>query len=1465
MPLPRWRRVIVCIVALFFFDDAQADEPSKDVAIAQMDGLALWLDAGQEGESRKASGVAKSNSGDPLPSWHDASPAKRHAVQGDPKLQPKLFHVGMADDDDDDVLHQDANWVVRFDGEDDHLRTLIPAEKLTDFTLFVVAAPHSNGGGYRGLLAFNRSGARDYETGFAMDQNAAATAALQNINCEGRGFGGARNLMNAAAPFGTLHVFECVADSKLKQVRFAFDGRDSGKRAFVPAELTADEITVGARFPTNGPDAVPRGFLHGDIAEVLLFNRVLSDAELKSMRSYLDAKHASLMASLPHEVKLLGSSANVEPLIIVADPPPIQMLVPGFSVYELPVGLPNINNLRSRADGMLYALGYNGDIWLLSDTNADGLEDKAEPFFDSQGRLRGPIGMAVIPQGHVLLGGLALKAGVNDQKVNSPQGVVVASKGKISAILDMDGDGLAEEEKVIAGGWKEIPPNVDAIGVAIDAAGAIYFGLGTAAYNNAYLVDSQGKAHFDLQSERGTIMKIEPDLSARSIVCTGVRFTIGLEFDEHGELFASDQEGATWLPNGNPFDELLHIPMTESEAKPHYGFPPRHPKHLPDVIDEPSLFDYAPQHQSTCGMSFNLPRTYSLKGAESISPHTTLFGPESWRGDIFVTGESRGKLYRTELARTEAGHYVARNHLLARLSMLTVDCCLSPRGDLLVACHSGGPDWGTGPTGKGKLFAIRYTDWQAPQPVATWAAGPQEVRVAFDQPLDPAHLKNLAGQTKITYGEFVSAADRFETLRPGYAVVQAQLSSPRYNLPVHGISVTPDRRTLVISTAPHRADVQYALVLPRLTGSSDQALVTKPSGEEKEGLQSGNSGRPLPQHPQVDLAYSLNGVLATWVPDDNSRPSWTGVLPHLDLDVSRLFSGGDLDARLGEILAQPGTLTLQTQFDLRDLLHPAVQPGSKLDHEWPEEQIRIRFSEPRMQSIAWTVGDKKEERSFPTDDSAQLVAEFSSTSELLPRVTLTIRTGGRTESDERRLESKSLGRVRWLDAAKTRERELSLNRFRLPFVETKLKNDSSPQKRDIPELAGGSWGRGRRVFFSDAAACAKCHVIHGSGGAIGPDLSNLIHRDYTSVLRDVTQPSFSINPDYIASIVSLDDGRVLTGSIRTENAKLLIGDKEGRVHMVSQDEIEELRHSPLSIMPEGIPQLLGPARMRDLLTFLLTEPPRMPIADELTPVKPRSRAEVAKVLAQSPESPVNAPPVRILLVAGAKDHGPGEHDYPAWLGVWSELLRGADGVTVETAMEWPTAEQFATADTIAFFQKGSWSAERAKAIDDHIAKGRGLVYIHWAIEGGAEASAFAQRIGLASNAATTKYRHGPLDLSFQTPGIGDGNVHPIARNFSAAKFHDESYWQLQGDPSKLRRIATGVEVGQPHPLFWTIEPPAPNAEQPGRIFVSVLGHYSTTFDDPLFRILLLRGFAWSLKEPVDRFSELATIGVELGE
>src|SRR5262249_40862371 len=83
-------------------------------------------------------------------------------------------------------------------------------------------------------------------------------------------------------------------------------------------------------------------------------------------------------------------------------------------------------------------------------------------------------------------------------------------------------------------------------------------------------------------------------------------------------------------------------------------------------------------------------------------------------------------------------------------------------------------------------------------------------------------------------------------------------------------------------------------------------------------------------------------------------------------------------------------------------------------------------------------------------------------------------------------------------------------------------------------------------------------------------------------------------------------------------------------------------------------------------------------------------------------------------------------------------------------------------------------------------------------------------------------------------------------------------WGLTGDAKRIGLLATGVEEGKAQPLLWT------RAQGKGRVFVSILGHYNWTFDDPLFRLLVLRGLCWSAGERVDRLSELATVGAGVG-
>jgi putative heme-binding domain-containing protein len=1074
--------------------------------MAVPEGLILWLDASRQPAARKAHGRPPLKSGDALDVFYDGSGERLNLVQRVLAFQPRYLQAGQ-------------RAVVRFDGKDDFLGLAGLERRLEECTLFIVAAPRSNAGDFRGFFSINATGKNDYLSGLNVDMNAQGSSRFDVVNVEGAGFQGAVNLMKSFAPFGEFHLLEVQSRAGPAGVKLFLDERPAGTRKRMPGVMHLEQVTLGARCYSNTPDPPHiQGFLDGDIAEVLLFSRELRPEESRAVTAYLQKKYKDLGKQLATAAAGLGHL--LQP---VADPPPVQMLVPGFTVRRLPVDLPHINNLKYRDDGKLVALAYNGNIYLLSDRDGDGLEEHVELFWDNQGRLQAPIGMDLTPP-----------------KYTRGNGVFVASKGKLSLIVDKDGDDHADEEIVVARGWKPLDHGVDALGVALDRKGFIYFGLGTASYTNGYLVDAGGKGHYDLKSERGTILKVSPDFKSREILATGIRFSVGLRVNRLGDLFATDQEGATWLPNGNPFDELLHI-----EKGRHYGFPPRHPRHLPHVIDEPSVFDYGPQHQSTCGFCFNEP----VNGGQ-------LFGPPLWKDNAFVTGFSRGKVFRTSLVKTPWG-YVAQTHLFACLQRLTVDACISPQGDLVLATHSGPPDWGTGPQGKAQLFKISWTGKQQPlpMPLFAWPAAPGEIHIAFDRPLGLEQVRKLSGQVRLEFGRYIRPGDRFETLHPPYQLVQQQLRTPRFDLPVLGVHVTPDRRTLVLDTRPQVAAASFALTLPTL----DQPNVAKE--------------KALPQRPMIDLGFDLTGVQAT---TENGRPVW---LPHLDLTVARALTAdsAEHDAFWAE-LAKSNRLTLRTQLNLWHMLRPALQEGSTLDYTLPDEEVTLCLQSANHAidgvqcSVPVSLGKDKAGRQ-------QAILKVKLHKAELTRLEVRLRSG--TKPD--------LG-VFWFTAEDPRPRALALVRLLLPWADARPQVIPVVENKERPVLKGGSWERGQRFFFGSTVQCGACHQVGGKGGKIGPDLSNLIHRDYDSVLRDIRFPSAAINPDYVAYLIALDDGRVLVGVPRNEGDKLLVGTAEGKEVVLDRKQIESMIPSPTSLMPEGLDTRLNAAELRDLLTFLLTRP-----------------------------------------------------------------------------------------------------------------------------------------------------------------------------------------------------------------------------------------------------------------------------------
>ena len=1352
---PLWPLIAACVL---FLTAARAAEPPVH------DGLWLWLDAAAQREARQSASFPGTGHLQPVDFLLDTSGHNRRARQLAPDRRP--------------VLHSDGEAAfLKFDGKDDFLLVSANPETTAALTIFVLAAPRTNPGGFSAFLGSARTGQNDYTSGLNFDFGPQPTKELSILNVESAGSLGFRDLLtpgffNATErPFGDFHVF--TVRSLVGKAEVFLDGFKGGERDRADSAIGLDNVIIGARLFSNDGSQPPfaQGFFDGAISDVLVYNRALSDDERRRVEETLMAKVASLHGLLR------GTKGHaLEP---VRNPPIVQMLMPGFTVSELPLKLVNLNNIRYRHDGKLVAMGYDGRIHLLSDTDGDGLEDKSELFWGTN-TMRAPVGIALTAKG--------------DPRGD---GVFVASKGKVSFILDTNRDGKSDEEKIIASGWRELPHGVDTLGLAVDPKdGAVFFGLGCANFVDAYQIDrAANRSRYDLNDIHGTIQRISPDFAKRDTVCTGVRFTCALAFNRDGDLFATDQEGATWLPNGNPLDELLHIVPGK-----HYGFPPRHPKHLPDVRDEPSVIEYGPQHQSTVGLVFN----ESVNGGPA-------FGPAHWAGDALVCGASRGKIWRTKLAKTPLG-YVAQNHLIACLGLLAIDACVTPQGDLLVACHSGPPDWGTGPAGEGRIFKVRYAARDLPQPVTAWAAAPDEFRIAFDRPLNPADWAGAQKHVKIEAGAHVAAGDRFEVIRPGYQIVRDQITTPRRWVEALGLSLSEDRRTIVLRVPRQTAAVSYAVTLP-----------VPESWRQRSSIA---------QHPQMDLLVTLNGFAAQLQAQagSGSQPSTlnsqlTCVLPHPSLDASAVLTKGSAEHETFLKAAGDATLRLRGKVDVSNPFVPVVQPGSKLDWDMAADSFA---------AATFTVR---------ADYESEANVELESANSSGPRAVKTL-TAHRPSRSANGL----------FLARESLRHSLSTARIYLPWVEQSLPASKQTELARARTDVKGNWLRGRRVFFTDAG-CATCHTMRGEGMAFGPDLSNLIHRDRESVLHDILQPSATINPDHAGSLVNLASGVSLAALVRTVDATKLALALPAGAHMeFPRAEIAGIEPLKTSLMPNGLTDNLDSAQVEDLLTFLLTNPLEPAPITRVDPPTPAARrlSEVTQVLEAVPASANSKGALRILLCGGPKDHGPDEHDYPLWLDRWSRLLQLGENVTVKTSMGFPTADQLANADVAVFYNANpGWDADKAKAVDEFHQRGGGAVYIHYAVDGGKDPAGVAERVGLAFTLGS-KFRHGEFDLVFQKPD------HPITRGFPTLHFTDETYWSMRGDATRLNVLGTSVEDNAPRPELWTLE------RHQSRIVACIPGHYTWTFDDPLFRVLVFRSICWAAKEQnADRLADLALIGARV--
>jgi putative heme-binding domain-containing protein len=138
--------------------------------------------------------------------------------------------------------------------------------------------------------------------------------------------------------------------------------------------------------------------------------------------------------------------------------------------------------------------------------------------------------------------------------------------------------------------------------------------------------------------------------------------------------------------------------------------------------------------------------------------------------------------------------------------------------------------------------------------------------------------------------------------------------------------------------------------------------------------------------------------------------------------------------------------------------------------------------------------------------------------------------------------------------------------------------------RDVLEMTGDA-ERGQAAFKK---VCAACHKIGDVGYEIGPNLATLKARGAEAILVNMLDPSREVNPQFVNYALITDDGRTITGMIAAETAtSVTLKRAENASDTVLRINIDELRGTGLSLMPEGVEKQISKQEMADLIAYLL--------------------------------------------------------------------------------------------------------------------------------------------------------------------------------------------------------------------------------------------------------------------------------------
>ena len=107
------------------------------------------------------------------------------------------------------------------------------------------------------------------------------------------------------------------------------------------------------------------------------------------------------------------------------------------------------------------------------------------------------------------------------------------------------------------------------------------------------------------------------------------------------------------------------------------------------------------------------------------------------------------------------------------------------------------------------------------------------------------------------------------------------------------------------------------------------------------------------------------------------------------------------------------------------------------------------------------------------------------------------------------------------------------------------------------------------------------------GGKVGPQLDGVGQRGVERLLEDILDPNRNVDEAFRTTMVTTNDGRVISGLAREDGGDLILVDSTGKELRIAAPDIDEVAVSPLSPMASNMLDQIGEKNLPDLLAYLM--------------------------------------------------------------------------------------------------------------------------------------------------------------------------------------------------------------------------------------------------------------------------------------